>query len=87
MIGRHSQNVSEAGLSIRYSVFQSIEDAEETGSYTTYGLAGMCGEETRFSIKDISTNRSELEQLADRMNVGELSQIHFRDVVDDFLAR
>ena len=48
---------------------------------TTDGLATIVA-----SIRDISNNKTIIEQLADLFNRMELSPIHLNDVIADFLA-
>jgi hypothetical protein len=38
------------------------------------------------SVRDISNNKTRIEQLADLFNRIELSPIHLNDVIADFLA-
>lgn len=58
---------------------------------TAYGIAlckrgaGEC--EVIEAIRDLGGDRGEIEHLADACNRLSLSPIHFRDVVEDFLAR
>ena len=49
---------------------------------TTDGIASIVA-----SIRDISNNKSIIEQLADLFNRMELSPIHLNDVIADFLAK
>lgn len=48
---------------------------------TTGGFATIVA-----SIRDISNNKTRIEQLADLFNRMELSPIHLNDVIADFLA-
>ena len=48
---------------------------------TTGGIASIVA-----SVRDISNNKTRIEQLADLFNRMELSPIHLDDVIADFLA-
>ena len=58
----------------------------------SYGIVAYAGSETDgiasivASVRDISNNKTRIEQLADLFNRMELSPIHLDDVIADFLA-
>lgn len=48
---------------------------------TTYGI--KCKSQ---SVKDISTNKAYVKKIIEDLNRHKVSEIHLRDIVDDFLA-
>lgn len=55
---------------------------EDTVTHCVYGIVGDGA-----MIRDISTNRDEVEALAILCNRLSLSPLHLRDVVEDWLSR
>ncbi|MCD7770752.1 MAG: DUF6514 family protein [Oscillospiraceae bacterium] len=53
----------------------------------TYGIIAVDSDRVLDEIKDISVNKNAVEELAWLMNREQLSLIHFRDAVEDFLVR
>ncbi len=58
----------------------------------SYGIVAYAGAETEgiaaivASVRDISNDKSRIEQLVDLFNRTELSPIHLNDVITDFLS-
>lgn len=67
---------------VMYELTEQVVVSEAVGSYISYGLQtqGEC-------IEDISSVREKVEALAGRLNACELSPLHLRDAVDDWLAQ
>ena len=73
-----------------YFVFQESRSSPDLCEYVTYGIkvapdsdhSACCD-----SISDVSLSEPALAALVRRCNELELSPIHLRDVVEDFLAR
>ena len=80
-----AEDMASPAPTVCYQLFESRENGEE-GPYMSYGIRAVCGEETLASIEDISTDPQALAGLVDRMNSGNLSPVHFRDVIEDFLT-
>ena len=72
-----------------YSVKQQVRFLEDYGEYHTYGIMAIQqapeGRHYKTEICDIATDLAAVQNLADRFNRGELSVIHFRDAVEDWL--
>ena len=72
-----------------YTVVHQTRFSEDHGEYHTYGLVAKQmssdGRHIKAEIGDITTNLTAAEALAGRFNSGELSMIHFRDAVEDWL--
>lgn len=68
-----------------YELIESRKELEGR-NYCCYGVklryAG-----TEVCVEDLSLDRSEVEKLVKLCNELELSPLHFRDVLEDFLAR
>lgn len=54
----------------------------EVGSFESYGI--RCGST---EINDISLNRREIEEFVEQLNRCDASEIHARELVEDFLGR
>ncbi len=54
----------------------------ENYTYISYGIAAPKGD---YCFKDISRDKDEVENLISLCNELQLSPLHLRDVVDDFL--
>jgi hypothetical protein len=58
----------------------------ESDAYTSYGIAAYTGEDTVIdAVYNISTNRHAVAELVALCNRLELSAVHLRDIVSDFL--
>ncbi len=53
----------------------------------TYDIIAVDSDKVLDEIKDISVNKKEVAELVLLMNHEQLSLIHFRDAVEDFLVR
>ncbi len=69
----------------KYSLIESTKECEGT-RYRCYGVQ-LSYAGTEVSVEDLSLDRREVEKLVDLCNEQELSPLHFRDVLEDFLAR
>ena len=58
---------------------------EDIGKVTVYGIAIQTAA-GRTAVYDISTARRTVERLCDRLRQHDLSPLHLRDVVEDFLC-
>lgn len=58
----------------------------ELGTYVSYGIRAISasGEEAAF-VSDVSLDFAFVQKLADLCTSGQLSPIHLRDVVEDFI--
>ena len=56
--------------------------AGENGSFESYGI--RCGST---EINDISLSRQEVEEFVEQLNRCEASELHARELVEDFLGR
>ncbi len=54
-------------------------------NYVCYGIRLICAG-TEVTVEDLSLDREEVEELVALCNRLELSPVHFRDVIEDFLA-
>lgn len=70
----------------KYAAIEQTLELEDDGiRYRTFGILGKCGELELF-VGDVSTQEHAVAELVERMNDGEASLCHLRDIVDDFLA-
>ena len=69
----------------RYVAVEEQLSNEET-SYVSYGISVRCGDEEIAHVSDISTNRAEIERLAELCTAEELAPEHLGDVIEDFLV-
>ena len=72
-------------VNIRYDVEREIHVSRERGPYESFAICAFCGEREVARFSDVSTSRESLASLAERCNRGELSLVHFPDIVEDFL--
>lgn len=72
---------------MRYSVTESMCFLEDAGEYKSYGIELSENGCVIERIDDIDINREEVEALCKLCNELYVSPIHFRDVVDDYLAK
>ena len=65
-----------------YILREDIMSEEESGTYRSFGITCRHdrGEE---HIRDISTDRDKVADMADRFNRYALSPVHFRDAVEE----
>lgn len=66
----------------RYCVECEVFEREEIGKYTTFGI--VCG---NAKISDVTTNEREAAQIATLLNEGDVAICHFKDVVENLIAR
>ncbi len=66
-----------------YNLIHINYTSDDNINYIGYGIHET---ESNLIINDITTDKARLEQLVDTMNRLQVSPIHARDVVDDFLA-
>lgn len=52
----------------------------------TYGIGVLREDVMIYAVPDISTNFDEVKALVRRCNEGNLSLIHLRDIVEDFIS-
>ncbi len=67
-------------------MLEYIAVSETDAKEGSVGIAAYEGAHLIEQIRDITTNRAEAEQLAKKLNQMEVSLLHFRDVVEDFVA-
>ena len=69
-------------MKTEYIVREDIMTEDELGEYRSYGITckSDAGEE---HLRDISTDRALVEDMAARFNLYRLSPLHFRDAVED----
>ena len=75
--------------SIKYSVCESVISCDG-GARVAYGISAEDTSSRDLSIvciQDITSDKSSLERLVDLCNRKNLSLIHLRDVVEDFLCQ
>ncbi len=65
-----------------WNVTQSSVTAENGDQHETYGISK--GDTV---IRDISLNKKEILDLVKLLNMLDVSEIHARDIVEDFLGR
>ena len=68
-----------------YTLIKS-EKTLEGQQYLCYGIK-MLYAGAEVTVEDLSLHREEIEKLVRLCNEQELSPIHFRDVLEDFLGR
>lgn len=64
-----------------YKIFKEIMKNEEI-EYETYGIE--CGDEI---ISDISTDKDFVEKIVRKLNDGQVSLLHIKDIVEDEMLR
>ena len=79
-------------IDITYTLTERICESDD-GVSKSYGIA-VCTNTDRdqttsvlTSIQDITTDRDALDELVNLCNSMELSPLHIRDVIEDFLVR
>lgn len=65
-----------------YQLYEAIYTNEDNISYVGYGIRET---KSYITIKDITGDRQEIEKLIEKMNRLDLSVIHMRDVIEDFI--
>ena len=70
-----------------YHVTEDLMFKEEIGEYLSYGIELRNGETIVDIIRDIDTDGESVRRLCELCNELELSALHFRDVVEDYLAK
>ena len=69
----------------KYITIKEIFENPEIGTYTSYGLKAMLGEEEIISISDISLDKAFVDSLASSCTDLQLDPIHLLEVVEDAL--
>ena len=69
--------------SLTYMRTSSLVRMEGT-EYTVYGISCSNGQDC---INDISTRPELVDKILEDLNRGEISPIHFRDILDDLIAK
>ena len=72
---------------MRYYVTEDMMYCEDVGKYRSYGIELREGERVIERIRDIDISREGVEALCKLCNKLELSPIHFRDVIEDYISR
>lgn len=78
-------------MKITYGV---VKETYEVEGYrrTSYGIAAFSDVELQgascilFAARDLSVNRQPIDALVLKINQSQLSEIHYEDIVNDFLA-
>lgn len=78
-------------MSVTYGM---IEETYEVGDYkrTSYGIAAFsdvpCNGASSivFAARDLCAERAPMEDLVRKINQAQLSEIHFKDMINDFLT-
>jgi len=70
----------------RYNVFEESFTLPELGPYRTYGIKLTSSSGKIKYISDISTDKSNVDDIAANFNKYQLSPIHFGEAVDDAIA-
>ncbi len=60
--------------------------AEEDGAAAGNSIAAYCNQQMVDCIADITPDLQKAEYLADLLNRNQVSLLHFRDVVEDYIA-
>ena len=68
-----------------YTLLESQKEMDGK-SYQCFGVK-LSYAGTEVCVEDLSLNRSEVEKLVKLCNEQDLSPLHFRDVLEDFLER
>ncbi len=73
---------------MRYCLVEERLFDIDIGEYKTYGIE-LCNADGSIHkrISDIDTNRQRVEELCRLCNELKLSEIHFEDVIEDYLAK
>lgn len=58
----------------------------EESSFLSYGLILTGYDGCIYTFNDISTNHTSVERLGNKFVVSDISELHFRDIIDDFIA-
>lgn len=78
-------NASNTSISVLYELISSEQELEGR-RYQSWGIrlsyAGV-----QVEVADLSLERAAVEELVQRCNRGQLSPIHFQELLQDFLAR
>lgn len=69
----------------KYTVIVQKVTTEES-SFISYGLILVGQNKREYVFNDISTNCTDVERLGRRFIDSDISEIHFRNIVDDFIA-
>lgn len=91
LIESYTEGVTEYMPSITYGVTEEVYSLGGN-SRKTYGIAVYSNSEidgtatVLTSVNDITSDRVKLEELVQICNRAELSLIHLKDVINDFLA-
>lgn len=69
-----------------YELTSKTFEAENSNSYTGYGIAKRMGTETVILIEDITTDAALLSNFVVQLNRAQLPLIHLDDVVNDLIT-
>ncbi len=71
---------------MRYYVIEEKFKSSEIGEYVSYGIELREGDKVISRISDIDTNKKNIHKLCNLCNDLKLSEIHFMDVVEDYIG-
>lgn len=77
-------NASNTSISVHYELISSEQELEGH-RYQSWGIR-LCYAGVQVEVPDLSLERAAVEELVRRCNRGQLSPIHFQEVLQDFLA-
>ncbi len=74
----------DKGRFIMYDYFKEILSNGETNNYISYGIKTADGSH---SISDVSTDENTVKEIVRKLNDGQVSPVHMKDVVEDELYK
>ena len=69
----------------QYHVVQTKEIVDGVGEIETYGIE-LISQNESVLITDVSTDLDRITMLVTLLNRNSVSEVHLRDIIDDFLA-
>jgi hypothetical protein len=73
-------------MKCRYSIIKS-RVLIDGNKYISYGIKSRKGLRTVNSFRDISLNINDVKKLCALLNDSNISEVHFYDIIEDFLAK
>lgn len=72
-----------------YRIISEVLETYECDKYTAYGIQAVFEYDNQLvvysTVKDISTERLQVEEMVEKFNAYELCPIHLRDAIEDML--
>ncbi len=83
---KSTENKKRDGVRLHYQVIAQEKEIPDAGLVITYGILATDEQGKEVCIPDVSTYRRIVDEMAERFSREQVSLVHIRDIVEDFLG-